>query len=129
MTVGLSQAQGEFVLPSRRPERVLLISGGSGITPVMAMLRTLCLEGYTGEVAFLNYARSSELALYGPELARLARVHPGCGSVADTPVAGTPRSPGGSAAGISRRYAAPRDAATFVCGPPALVGAVRRGLG
>ena len=29
---------------------VLLISGGSGITPVMAMLRTLSDEGHTGEV-------------------------------------------------------------------------------
>ena len=51
MIVGLTQAQGEFVLPEVRPERVLLISGGSGITPVMAMLRTLCDEGFTGEVA------------------------------------------------------------------------------
>ena len=46
MIVGLTQAQGEFVLPDPRPERVLLISGGSGITPVMAMLRTLCEEGF-----------------------------------------------------------------------------------
>jgi ferredoxin-NADP reductase len=68
MIVGLSQAEGEFVLPHPRPERVLLISGGSGITPVMAMLRTLCDEGYSGEIGFLNYARSSELALYSSEL-------------------------------------------------------------
>lgn len=125
MTVGLSQAQGEFVLPSRRPERVLLISGGSGITPVMAMLRTLCLEGYTGEVAFLNYARSSELALYGPELARLARVHPGVRvgrgytRGGDSPISGR----------FCRRHleavcSSHADAATFVCGPPALVDAV-----
>ena len=34
----------------------------------MAMLRTLCDEGYAGEVGFLNYARSPELALYETEL-------------------------------------------------------------
>ncbi len=51
---------------------MLLISGGSGITPVMAMLRTLCDEGFAGEIGFLNYARSRGLALYGPELRRLA---------------------------------------------------------
>ena len=65
MIFGLSQADGDFMLPDPRPERVLLISGGSGITPVVAMLRTLCDEGFTGEMGFLNYARSRQLALYG----------------------------------------------------------------
>ena len=75
MIVGLTQAEGDFVLPDPLPERVLLISGGSGITPVMAMLRTLCDEGFAGEIGFLNYARSSALALYGAELDRLADRH------------------------------------------------------
>src|SRR5437667_8239878 len=75
MIVGLTQAEGDFVLPDPRPERVLLISGGSGITPVTAMLRTLCDEGFPGEIGFLNYARSPELALYGAELDRLAAGH------------------------------------------------------
>ncbi len=39
-TVHLGEAQGDFVLPAERPERLALISGGSGITPVMSMLRT-----------------------------------------------------------------------------------------
>ena len=65
MIVGLTPPEGSFVLPEPRPERVLLISGGSGITPVMAMLRTLYDEGFPGEIGFLNYARSPELALYG----------------------------------------------------------------
>ena len=64
MIVHLEQAAGEFVLPDPRPARVLLVSGGSGITPVMAMLRTLCDEDFAGEIGFLNYARSPELALY-----------------------------------------------------------------
>ena len=46
-----AQAQGEFVLPDARPERLVLISGGSGITPVMSMLRTLCDESYAGEIS------------------------------------------------------------------------------
>src|SRR5271163_885750 len=72
MIVGLTQAEGDFVLEEPRPLRVLLISGGSGITPVMAMLRTLCDEGFAGEIGFLNYARSPKLALYGAELDELA---------------------------------------------------------
>lgn len=126
--VGLTQAQGEFALPDPRPERVLLISGGSGITPVMAMLRTICDEGLadTGEVGFLNYARSPELALYGAELERLADRH------AQLRVArGFTRGDGGSLEGRFDRThlravgVEHSDAATFVCGPPALIDAVR----
>src|SRR5574337_909341 len=54
MVVGLGNAGGDFVLPDTRPGRILLISGGSGITPVMSMLRTLHAEGYAtqdGEAA------------------------------------------------------------------------------
>src|SRR5579875_2264680 len=58
LVVGLSQADGSFRLPDDRPDRLVLISGGSGITPVLAMLRTLCDEDYRGEVVFLHYATS-----------------------------------------------------------------------
>ncbi len=141
MIVGLSEAQGEFVLPRTRPERVLLISGGSGITPVMAMLRTLCDEGLadSGEVGFLNYARSPELALYGAELEELvdrhARLRVARGFTRGAaPIRG--RGPRGRERRrpLSGRFqrehlqaviAEHRDAATFVCGPPALIDAVR----
>lgn len=72
MIVTLSQAQGSFVLPEPLPERVLLISGGSGITPVMAMLRELRGTGFRGEVVFLHYARSQADVIFGDELRALA---------------------------------------------------------
>ena len=74
--VHLTQAQGDFVLPLPRPEQVLLISGGSGITPVMAMLRTLCDEGYQGAVTFLHYSRRAEDVPYAAELSALAAEYP-----------------------------------------------------
>jgi stearoyl-CoA 9-desaturase NADPH oxidoreductase len=126
LVVGLSQPAGEFVLPEPRPERVLLISGGSGITPVMAMLRTLCDEDFTGEIGFLNYARSRQLALYEPELSRLAERHSRL-----RVLRGFTRGAGSALVGRFCRehlravvpgYAT---AATFVCGPPALIDAVR----
>ena len=125
MIVGLTQAEGEFVLGDPRPERVLLISGGSGITPVMAMLRTLCHEGFAGEIGFLNYARSAELALYGTELDQLAERHDGL-----RVARGFTRGRGGQLNGrfCSEHLAAVigdhGGAATFVCGPPALIGSV-----
>jgi stearoyl-CoA 9-desaturase NADPH oxidoreductase len=126
MIVGLTQAEGEFVLPHALPERVLLISGGSGITPVMAMLRTLCDEGFAGEIGFLNYARSSELALYGAELDRLRQRHDRL-----RVARGFTRGAGTALVGRFRRehlsavVSEHADAATFVCGPPTLIDAVR----
>jgi stearoyl-CoA 9-desaturase NADPH oxidoreductase len=126
MIVGLSQAEGEFVLPDVPPERVLLISGGSGITPVLAMLRTLCDEGFAGEIGFLNYARSLGLALYGAELDQLEERHEHL-----RVARGFTRGRGLQPAGRFRRehlgavISDHRSAATFVCGPPALIDSVR----
>ena len=126
MIVGLTQAEGDFVLPDPRPERVLLISGGSGITPVMAMLRTLCDEGFAGEIGFLNYARSSELALYGAELDRLHERHERL-RVARGFTRGRRPTLNGRfrrehLGAVTSDHAA---AATFVCGPPTLIDSVR----
>jgi ferredoxin-NADP reductase len=126
MIVGLTQAQGDFVLPDEPPERVLLMSGGSGITPVMAMLRTLCEEGFEGEIGFLNYARSRERALYEPELRGLAQDHNRL-----RVARGFTRARGSQLSGrfarehLSAVISDHADAATFVCGPPALIDSVR----
>ncbi len=122
MVVGLSQADGEFTLPRPRPERVLLISGGSGITPVLSMLRTLCAEGYRGDLTFLHYARSEADMPYRTELAELAARHDNV----EVRVL-EPRTHGY----FSRRQlldAAPwyAEALTYACGPAALLDVVRQ---
>ena len=126
LIVGLTPAEGDFVLPDPRPERVLLISGGSGITPVMAMLRTLCDEGFAGEVGFLNYARSAELALYGAELGQLAERHAGLRVARGyTRGGGLPFTGRFCREHLRAVTSEHTTAATFVCGPPALIDAVR----
>jgi stearoyl-CoA 9-desaturase NADPH oxidoreductase len=126
MIVDLTQAQGEFVLGDARPERVLLISGGSGITPVMAMLRTLCDENIAGEIGFLNYARSQPAALYESELRGLALRQRGL-----RVARGFTRGRGSQLVGRFSREHLPAvisdhaAAATFACGPPTLIDAVR----
>src|ERR1700712_2462885 len=74
MVVGLTVGGGEFVLPAERPRRILFVSGGSGITPGMSMLRTLADERYDGEVAFVHYARNADEAAYRAELDGLPNV-------------------------------------------------------
>src|SRR6201991_261543 len=77
MVVGLDSVGGDFVLPAQRPRRILFVSGGSGITPVMAMLRTLIAQSHLqtpgAEIAFIHYARSAAEACYLDELPALAR--------------------------------------------------------
>ncbi len=70
--VFLSPAAGDFTLPRRVPAEILLISGGSGITPVMSMLRTLADQKHRGLVTFLHYARSVEDEMFTAELDELA---------------------------------------------------------
>ena len=69
--VHLSQAEGEFVLPDELPDHVLMLSGGSGITPVMSMIRTLRDRRHQGEVTFLHYARSRVDEMFSDELDQL----------------------------------------------------------
>jgi stearoyl-CoA 9-desaturase NADPH oxidoreductase len=75
LVVGLTQADGVFTLPAQRPDRVVLVSGGSGITPVLSMLRTLCDEGYAGDVVFLHYARTPADVALRDEIEALAARH------------------------------------------------------
>lgn len=121
MVVGLDGVGGDFVLPAIRPRRILLISGGSGITPVMSMLRTLQAEQYAGRVTFIHYARTREEACYHDELAAMPRVQV---------LHGYTRSPEhgdlqGYFSAEHLRAAMPNPDAVYVCGPPALVAAVR----
>ena len=48
----------------------------SGITPVMAILRTLCRHGHTGPVTFLHYSHTEAGMIYRDELASIAAAHP-----------------------------------------------------
>ncbi|MGV0852704.1 ferredoxin reductase [Mycolicibacterium phlei] len=124
MTVGLGDASGDFVLPDERPHRILFVSGGSGITPVMSMLRTLRAERFGGEVAFVHYARSADEACYRAELDTMAGVRV---------LRGYTRSTVGS--DLDGRFGPAHlaaampdlddDTAVYVCGPTDLVDAVK----
>lgn len=135
MVVELAQPAGDFILATPRPERLLLISGGSGITPVMSMLRTLCDEGHNAPVTFLHYARHRHDVAYRAELEELAERHRNVrlAFVYTRERAGVLHGhqphpePHGQLAraqlrALDRRY---REAEVYVCGPPGLIASTR----
>ena len=126
-TVGLTPAQGTFTLPEAEPAHLLLISGGSGITPVMSMLRTRCALGWSNPVTFLHYVPTASDMLYHDELAELARSVPGVRLVrVFTHQPGT-GDLDGLLTCLQLDSAAPdwMEAEGFVCGPPPLMEAAR----
>lgn len=72
----LSAPQGRFLLPDVVPERLLMLSAGSGITPVMSMLRQLMAAGSRASIVFMHFARSPRDVIFRAELEQLAERHP-----------------------------------------------------
>lgn len=68
--------EGEFVLPDAAPLQPLFISAGSGITPIMSMLRSLSARGRVPDVVHLHYAPNAEAVIFGGELRELALREP-----------------------------------------------------
>jgi stearoyl-CoA 9-desaturase NADPH oxidoreductase len=77
--VRLAAPQGNFVMPNPAPASVLFITGGSGITPVMSMLRTLARRDQVTDVVHLHSAPTESDVMFGGELAELERAHDGYG--------------------------------------------------
>ena len=78
--VRLALPEGDFVLPEPPPERMLFLVGGSGITPVMAMLRTLdrrsASNGRAMPDVVLHYSSTTpERMIFRDELTALAERH------------------------------------------------------
>jgi stearoyl-CoA 9-desaturase NADPH oxidoreductase len=67
--VQLDQATGEFCLPAQLPAKALFITAGSGITPVMGILRN---HPELTDVVLVHSAPTAEDVVFGPELRRRA---------------------------------------------------------
>ncbi|MFE7165909.1 ferredoxin reductase [Streptomyces sp. NPDC057616] len=73
----LGPAQGEFTVPEPVPERMLFVTAGSGITPVMGILRTLARRRRPpGDVVLLHSAPDAEQCIFRDELTGLAARSP-----------------------------------------------------
>lgn len=110
--------------PSSLDVDLLLFAGGSGITPILSILKSCLMRG-SGKV-FLFYANRDERSvIFRDELQRLAVAHPQRLSVMHwlESVQGLPTAD--QLAGISRGHA---DAHAFICGPGPFMDAAEKTL-
>lgn len=135
MRLLLGSPVGEMALPEARPADVLLVSGGSGITPMLAIASTLasdghCADGVPGRVAWLHYARRVEDVPFRDQLRELAR--------SGVTVTVVPTAEGTTPSGLSGHLSADHleetapwhdDAAVFLCGPEPLARGLEEVLG
>ena len=71
--VRLAPPQGDFVLPDPPPKKILFLTAGSGITPIMAFLRTLDRRSSMPDVVVVHSAPDPEHFLFSDELDDLER--------------------------------------------------------
>ncbi|PWN04131.1 oxidoreductase [Nocardioides silvaticus] len=119
--VHLSQAQGDFVLPDHVPDHIVFITGGSGITPAMSMLRSLQRRTHRGRITFLHYAQSPQHQIFAAELEEVRRSGYGIDVHLLHPELGDPAL---SPAYLERLVPGYRDVPTWACGPAPLIEAV-----
>jgi ferredoxin-NADP reductase len=75
--VRLGGVEGTFVLPDPPPEKVLFVSAGSGITPIMSMLRSMHRDDAVDDVVHLHSARDEEGVIFAELLRKIDAAHPG----------------------------------------------------
>jgi ferredoxin-NADP reductase len=116
---------GWFVWRPDRPGPVQLIGGGSGVVPLMAMLRTRAAADSPAPFRLLHSVRSAAGQIYAAELARRAAAGEVELTVAYTreAPAGADRPPGRVDAALLEQVTWPpeRSPATYVCGPTPFV--------
>ena len=70
--VTLGEVTGEFTLPDEVPEKLLFISAGSGVTPIMSMLRDLDDKDELVDAIHIHSAKHEGDVIFGDELREMA---------------------------------------------------------
>jgi ferredoxin-NADP reductase len=124
---------GVFTIARHPSAKYLFLSGGSGITPVMSMTRTLYDLGSDADIVFVHSARTPSDIIFRRELETIASTVP---TVRVVPVCerDAPREPWGGLRGFLTvemlQLLAPdlAERVVFCCGPAPYMAAVRRML-
>ena len=115
--VELQQAMGEFGIRGRPPAKCLFVTAGSGITPVMGLLRAYRLP----DALVVHSARTAQSVIFGDELRAMAGT--GEFTLIEHHTADAPRL---VAADLPRLVPDISERRTWVCGPNDLINAVEQ---
>ncbi|MCE2565137.1 hybrid-cluster NAD(P)-dependent oxidoreductase [Komagataeibacter sp. FNDCF1] len=121
---------GDFTCGPTPARKLLFLSGGSGITPMMSMSRALCDTMVGADILFVHAARSPQDRIFRHELAVLEQVNPDFRVVTlcehDSPAARWDGYRGRlSAAALELAVPDFREREVFCCGPAPFMAAVR----
>ncbi|MEO8797928.1 MAG: ferredoxin reductase [Polyangiaceae bacterium] len=122
----VDQPQGDFVLPDVAPAKLLFITGGSGITPVASMLRSLRVRGANVDIVHVHYAKRGGDTIFGVEFRRRAMQDGRYQlTIVETQQGGAKLD----ATEIARLVPDFDERATWACGPEPLLDAVTEHVG
>lgn len=119
--VRLGGVEGTFVLPDPLPAKLLFVTAGSGITPIMSMVRALARRDALDDVCLVHSARTHEDVIFGAELRDLAERHPGL-TLHEQHTATMGRLTPAALGALCRDW---RERTAFVSGPAAMLDALR----
>jgi hypothetical protein len=77
-TISIQKISGTFILPDTLPDKILFISAGSGITPMLSMLRFLVQKRAQSQIIFFHSAQSEADLIARREIQFLAQQHGHC---------------------------------------------------
>ncbi|MFP6850181.1 MAG: ferredoxin reductase [Pseudomonas sp.] len=123
----LGQAYGDLSWPDA-PQGVLLLAAGSGITPLLGMLRSALAQGFSGPITLLHYVRDHGQQAFVGELQALQMQY------SNLQVRWSLTAAGAGAGELAGRFSVEHLAAVtalaqrrvLACGPAGFVGQVRQ---
>ncbi len=117
--VRLAAPAGEFTLPDPPPAKILFLVAGSGITPVMSMVRTLDRRGTMPDAVLVYSSPDEDRMIFRDELRTLHDKHPSLTVIERfTDVEGVL-----ALEGLDRVCPDWRDRGTWACGPAPMLDA------
>jgi stearoyl-CoA 9-desaturase NADPH oxidoreductase len=120
--VRLAAPKGDFALPDPPPAKLLFVTAGSGITPVIAMLRSLQRRGESPDIMHIHSAPAADAVIFHDELRALEHAQPDYRLHLQL-TADMGKLDFAALDGLVPDW---KDRSTWACGPPAMLDAVEK---